>query len=276
MNEQDIVAKLVRWQQRKFPLVEGRLNHHAYILLRAFNRYGVSRTAAERYIVGVLGHHCDLTDLRQLVANAYQHTDEHGTKVFDEQGRARAIPPPQAPTPLRSAQGFTLSPSQLARLAQWRQEDQQLRSAPRPVLPPPPSVTSTPTPAEGVTSSTAVTTPGPVTTSTDCKEQAGATPPSGTAAEAFNRWAALNPALNTLSQAFDLDLSRARFSTPPSEQVNRPRHERENCHAAIVLDLHRELPHLAPYTLALELFVRSGVNLSGQQVAKLLRDAGDQ
>lgn len=267
MNEQDIIAKLVRWQQRRFPLVEGRLNINAYTLLRAFNRYGVSRAAAERYIVGVLGHHCDLKDLRQLVTNAYQHTDEHGTKVFDEQSRT-------SPTPRPSTPRFTLSPSQLARLAQWRQQDQQLRSAPPTVLPPPPSVTSTPVLVQGVTSSTAVTTPDPVTTSTDCKEQTDnrAAIAPATAAEAFNRWAALNPALNTLSQGLDLDLSRARFSTPPSEQVNRPRHERENSTAVVVLDLHRELPHLAPYTLALELFVRSGVNLSGQQVAKLLRD----
>jgi hypothetical protein len=83
-NEEVIIEKLLKWHQRKYPLVEGQLNNNSYILLRAFNRFGISRLRAEQYIVGTLGNHCNADDLRQLVANAYKHTDEHGTKAFED------------------------------------------------------------------------------------------------------------------------------------------------------------------------------------------------
>lgn len=42
--------------------------------------------------------------------------------------------------------------------------------------------------------------------------------------------------------------------------------------AILVCDMVRQAPHLQPYTLALELYVRTGVEWSGQQVARLLAD----
>jgi hypothetical protein len=42
--------------------------------------------------------------------------------------------------------------------------------------------------------------------------------------------------------------------------------------AHLLCNLARTLPHLHPYTLALELYVRTGVELSGQLVAKMVAD----
>lgn len=83
-SEEVIIDKLLKWHQRKYPLVEGQLNHNGYILLRTFNRFGVSRMRAEQYIINTLGHHCNHDDLKKLVANAYKNTDEHNTKAFED------------------------------------------------------------------------------------------------------------------------------------------------------------------------------------------------
>jgi len=43
----------------------------------------------------------------------------------------------------------------------------------------------------------------------------------------------------------------------------------------MVCELARELPRLQPYTLALELYVRTGINLTGQDVATVLAKNGE-
>jgi hypothetical protein len=251
MGTAEVVTRLLDYWSRKYGMVQGSRNSNLLILAQWMNEHGVPQADALAACLPMEDRSGSdpftATEIRQVVGSAYRRTVA-GSGPWITGARQRTPPPPQA-HPYRYT-GASLSPTDRAALVEVFAKAMRQELA----------MATEPQHAEQVSPLAPAAPAAPLT--------AGE--------QALQRMATINPALNTLSQAFDLDLSRARFSTPSSEQVNRPRHERENWHAAIALDLHRELPHLAPYTLALELFVRSGGNLSGQQVAKLLRDAGDQ
>ena len=50
-DENKIVEILVKWWEKKYPMMEGQRNHHAYVLAAAFNDYGINQNLAE-YILG--------------------------------------------------------------------------------------------------------------------------------------------------------------------------------------------------------------------------------
>lgn len=141
-------------------MTPGQRNHNLLILAFQLNKHRVPATEALNLCLRMQQDGFPASEVYTVVSNAYR-TGEVGCRGCRWCGEQ--APPP--PSPYRVNTGFALTPEQRQQLVA------ALRKARRQQ-----AVTSTPTPAEGVTSSTAVTTSGPVTTSTDCKEQARATP----------------------------------------------------------------------------------------------------
>ncbi len=86
-DENKIVEILIKWWEKKYPMVEGQRNHNCYILARAFNDFGVNKSLASY----VLGSYADgsfnLTEIGRTIDSAYQDTASHGTRYYEDEER---------------------------------------------------------------------------------------------------------------------------------------------------------------------------------------------
>lgn len=83
-SEDAIIQRLVKWSDRKYPIVEGNRNNHTYNLARAFNRCAVSRLAAEEFLVGYSQEGFSKDEILKVVRSAYSNTAEHGTEALND------------------------------------------------------------------------------------------------------------------------------------------------------------------------------------------------
>ncbi len=86
-DENKIVEILIKWWEKKYPMVEGQRNHNCYILARAFNDFGINKSLASY----VLGSYADggfnLTEIGRTIDSAYQDTASHGTRYYEDEER---------------------------------------------------------------------------------------------------------------------------------------------------------------------------------------------
>jgi hypothetical protein len=90
-DERDIVKRLVKWWEKRYPMVEGQRNNNAFTLAMAFNEFGVSKSTA----LIVLGSYAQKgfseREIDQLVNSAYSKTDLFGTKYFEDEKKIKAV-----------------------------------------------------------------------------------------------------------------------------------------------------------------------------------------
>jgi hypothetical protein len=227
MQPTDTLPRLLNYWRKRYGMTPGGRNTNLLILAQWMNEHGVPIAEALAVCLPMQQEGFPAAEVRQVVESAYKRTAA-GSNAWMNSSRTAPAPPP---TPLRANPGFTLSPTQLSRLAQWQQQDRQRSStAPLP-LPPPPSVTSSTAPP--VHSSTA---PEPVAI-VQGDERPAAEP----------------------------------VGTLPAELVYQ-----RSTHDDGAVALLRCMQRKHPYTMALELYVQAGVNLTGARVAQLLRDMDNE
>jgi hypothetical protein len=83
-SEDAIVANLIKWHQRKYPIIAGQRNQNSFILARAFNKFGVSKLTATQVLLQVQQEGFDREEIEQVVENAYKYTDEWNTRSFED------------------------------------------------------------------------------------------------------------------------------------------------------------------------------------------------
>ncbi len=83
-SEDAIITNLLKWHDRKFPLVNGQRNLNLYILSRAFNRYGVSKITADQFLQGYSQEGFSVDEIKRAVHSAYKNVDEFGKKSFED------------------------------------------------------------------------------------------------------------------------------------------------------------------------------------------------
>lgn len=180
MSAPNPVDGLLKWWNDRFGIVPGRRNANLYVLAAAFNNYGIPQAEA----LEVCLRYVDLTgpdpltarEITATVSSAYRRT-EHGVKQWTQ-----GTPRPMAPAPPRR----TLSDAQ-ARAVEDRLVEvlrRQWGTAPAPS--PPPIAAPIPT--------------------------LPPSPPRHDAESLVRRMAERNPAINTLVDVLDLDLSTAKIT----------------------------------------------------------------
>lgn len=174
-----IVEGLLKWWNARFGIVAGSRNANLYKLAAALNNYGIpQRDALEVCLRFVDPSGADPLTAREItatVASAYRRT-EHGVKEWTQGTPPRYYPPPRR----------KLSEAQ-ARAVEDRLVE-VLRKQWQTVATPPPPPASTPPPP-----------PPPVPLLSDAEIL-------------LSRWAERNPAINTLVDLLDLDLSAAKIT----------------------------------------------------------------
>jgi hypothetical protein len=83
-SEDAIVQNILKWHDRKYPMQEGQRNHNAYILARAFNKFGVSKLTATQVLAQAEQDGFNRAEIDRLIDSAYKHTDEWNTKSFED------------------------------------------------------------------------------------------------------------------------------------------------------------------------------------------------
>ena len=90
-DENKIVEILVKWWQKKYPMVEGQRNQNIYILAMAFNDYGVNESLAS-YVLGQFQDSTfTMTEITRTIKSAYSHTQNFGSKYYEDEERVSQI-----------------------------------------------------------------------------------------------------------------------------------------------------------------------------------------
>jgi hypothetical protein len=66
-DENKIVDILVKWWQKKFPMIEGQRNHNVFVLASAFNDFGVTQTLAEYVMNGFSSKDFDQNEIKRTI-----------------------------------------------------------------------------------------------------------------------------------------------------------------------------------------------------------------
>ena len=84
-DENKIVDILVKWWNKKYPMLEGQRNQNVYILAMAFNDYGINKNLAQ-YICNQYSNK-DFTEseIQTTINSAYQNTSKFNTKYYEDE-----------------------------------------------------------------------------------------------------------------------------------------------------------------------------------------------
>ena len=90
-DENKIVEILVKWWQKKYPMIEGQRNNNAYILAVAFNDFGINKSLAT-YILGQFADNgFTINEVNQTIDSAYKDASKFGTKYYEDEERINQV-----------------------------------------------------------------------------------------------------------------------------------------------------------------------------------------
>ena len=90
-DENKVVEILVKWWQKKYPMVEGQRNHNVYVLAMAMNDFGINRSLAT-YVCGqYASEDFPISEIDTTIGSAYANTQNFGTKYYEDEDRVNSI-----------------------------------------------------------------------------------------------------------------------------------------------------------------------------------------
>ena len=90
-DENKIVEILIKWWQKKYPMVEGQRNQNIYVLAMAFNDYGVNQSLASYVMNNFATQNFNLKEITRTINSAYSHTQNFGTKYYEDEESVNSI-----------------------------------------------------------------------------------------------------------------------------------------------------------------------------------------
>ena len=90
-DENKIVEILIKWWEKKYPMVEGQRNQNVYVLAMAFNDYGINKSLASYVLNRFECANFKLSEIKRTIDSAYSHTQNFGTKYYEDEERVNII-----------------------------------------------------------------------------------------------------------------------------------------------------------------------------------------
>jgi hypothetical protein len=90
-DENKVVDILVKWWQKKYPMVEGQRNHNTYVLAMAFNDYGINKSLASFVLNQFASDDFPYVEIQRTIDSAYQHTGNFGSKYYQDEDKINTI-----------------------------------------------------------------------------------------------------------------------------------------------------------------------------------------
>lgn len=79
-----IIANLMRWAERKHPIMEGQRNTNLFKLASAMNRCGVAKMTADGFLKQYAQEGFPEAEIASIVNSAYKDTSVHGSQGFND------------------------------------------------------------------------------------------------------------------------------------------------------------------------------------------------
>jgi len=90
-DENKIVEILVKWWEKKFPMVEGQRNQNVYVLAMAFNDYGVAKSLAGYILNNYATKDFPISEINRTIESAYVNTANFGTKYYEDEEKLTQV-----------------------------------------------------------------------------------------------------------------------------------------------------------------------------------------
>ena len=90
-DENKIVEILVKWWEKKFPMVEGQRNQNVYVLAMAFNDYGVAKSLAGYILNNYATKDFPISEINRTIESAYINTANFGTKYYEDEEKLTQV-----------------------------------------------------------------------------------------------------------------------------------------------------------------------------------------
>lgn len=90
-DENKIVDILVKWWEKRYPMSEGQRNQNAFVLAMAFNDFGINKSLASYVLNQFASSDFTLKEIATTIDSAYKHTQNFGTKYYEDEDRINSI-----------------------------------------------------------------------------------------------------------------------------------------------------------------------------------------
>jgi len=90
-DENKIIDILVKWWEKKYPMVEGQRNHNIYVLAAAFNDFGVNKSLAEYVMSNYQTRDFPIGEIRRTIESAYANTSKFGSRYYEDEEKVSQI-----------------------------------------------------------------------------------------------------------------------------------------------------------------------------------------
>ena len=90
-DENKIVEILIKWWEKKYPMIEGQRNQHCFVLAMAFNDYGINKLLAGYVLNRYATDDFTQTEISRTIDSAYSNTSNFGTKYYEDEEKLNQI-----------------------------------------------------------------------------------------------------------------------------------------------------------------------------------------
>ena len=90
-DENKIIDILIKWWEKKYPMVEGQRNHNIYVLAAAFNDFGVNKSLAEYVMGNYQSRDFPIGEIRRTIDSAYANTSKFGSRYYEDEEKVSQI-----------------------------------------------------------------------------------------------------------------------------------------------------------------------------------------
>jgi len=90
-DENKVVEILVKWWEKKYPMVEGQRNQNVFVLAMAFNDYGINKSLAGYILNNYATKDFPMSEITRTIDSAYTHTTNFGTKYYEDEEKLQVV-----------------------------------------------------------------------------------------------------------------------------------------------------------------------------------------
>jgi hypothetical protein len=90
-DENKIVDILLKWWEKKYPMVEGQRNNNAFVLARAFNDFGINKSLAFYVLNRYQTKNFPAQEIQTTIDSAYSNTDSFNTRFYEDEDRVNQM-----------------------------------------------------------------------------------------------------------------------------------------------------------------------------------------
>jgi len=90
-DDQKIIDILVKWWEKKYPMLEGQRNQNAYILASAFNDFGVNKSLAEYVLHNYSTEDFGFEEIKSTINSAYANTHNFKSRFYEDEDKMNIV-----------------------------------------------------------------------------------------------------------------------------------------------------------------------------------------